>query len=421
MESLSDRGRALQSLVPPSLACAYAARADNYDAATNPSGVIDLSIAENRLSIPALLARLEKIPPPPPAWLLYDASHGSPAFLSALANFFSRRFFPPNSEAPAQSFLATSGAGAALDLLATALCDPGDIVLLPSPSYGGFSRDLCVRAGATLLAVPMGDSNRVTAAAVEAFWGTLQQSRRALVRVMLITSPHNPTGEVLRASEVQALVAWTRKRGIHAIFDEAYACSVYSQRAKFVSVARVLGGNLGNDIHIVWTFSKDFCWSGARAGVIYTQNPALLTALKPALTYLAGVSRQTQWSLTQLLEDTDWVDNFIAENKSVLHRVSSNVKCLLDQNGIPYFPSEAGLFLWIDLRRWLADASMAGEMKLWRSLVDEKVLLTPGNECFGIVPGFFRMCFAAVNEAAFEVALARLTRTALRPLAASPE
>lgn len=415
-ETLSTRGRALQSPGPASLIHAYAARDDQYNEETNPFGTIDLSISENRLSLPALHKKLCDLPPAPPSWLLYDSSHGSPEFLSALADFFTRHFFPPNSKAPPQSFLATSGAGAALDLLATALCDVGDVILIPSPSYGGFSRDLSVRAGAVLLPVPTTEDGRVTASMFQTFWGTMSHSQRSRVRVLLITSPHNPTGEVLLPDEIRALEAWANMQGLHVIFDEAYACSVYAAGKKFCSVAHALDGDLGNKVHIVWTFSKDFCWSGARVGVIYSQNAALLTALKPELTYLAGVSRSTQWAVTKLLDDRKWVDDFMTENLKTLLNVSNKVKTLLDEYEIEYFPAEAGLFLWIDLRPWMKADSVHDEMALWKSLVDEKVLLTPGNECFGLIPGFFRLCFAAVDELCLQVAFKRLTRTVLEPL-----
>lgn len=165
----------------------------------------------------------------------------------------------------------------------------------------------------------------------------------------------------------------------------------------------------------MWTVSKDFCWSGARVGVIYSQNSALLTALKPELTYLAGVSRSTQWAVAKLLEDEAWVDAFIVGNLQKLRDASYRAMMLLKKYRIKYFPAEAGLFLWIDLRNWMSEETVNEEMVLWNRLVDQKVLLTPGNECFASIPGFFRICFAAVDEEYFDVAFQRLI-TVLTPL-----
>ncbi|MES1917483.1 MAG: hypothetical protein MHM6MM_009200 [Cercozoa sp. M6MM] len=64
----------------------------------------------------------------------------------------------------------------------------------------------------------------------------------------------------------------------------------------------------------------------------------------------------------------------------------------------------------VDLRHLLSEQSEAGEMALWRRLLDEcNINLTPGTvSCHCSTPGFFRMCFAAVSDATFDEGMRRL-------------
>lgn len=414
--ALSSRGKALRSSPPPSLKKAYAARADRFST-DNPEGYIDLSVSENSISLPLLHEKLSSLTAPPPSWLLYDSSHGSIPFLKQLARFLTSHFFPKNITASPNNLITASGAGACLDMLTSILCDPGDQVLVQGPTYGGFARDLCKRAQAEIIVAPtdlVTDDmcSRISVQTLHNAWYSAggDQSR---VRMVLVVSPSNPQGEVLSPHVVAGVVKWARARGLHVVFDEAYALSVYSDNRKFCSVAKALDGELGDDVHIVWTLSKDFCWSGGRVGVVYTLNEDVLSALRPALTYLAGVSRQTQWSAAEMLRDEEWATSFVRENRKRLGEARSKVSRMLRNMGVPFFPAEAGLFLWVDLRAWMSGDTRAEEMALWERMASVKVLLTPGNECFATTIGFFRVCFAAVEEEALRVAFERLTENVL--------
>ena len=76
---------------------------------------------------------------------------------------------------------------------------------------------------------------------------------------------------------------------------------------------------------------------------------------------------------------------------------------------IPFLPADAGMFVWIDLRSHLKEATFEGEKALWTGLaMDAKVLFTPGKDCHAREPGFFRVCFAWVPEQALSLAIDRV-------------
>ena len=112
----------------------------------------------------------------------------------------------------------------------------------------------------------------------------------------------------------------------------------------------------------------------------------------------------------QLLEDTAFCAAFFAENQASLRRAYDHCVALCERHGVPYHPADAGLYVWIDLREFLAAPGDAkAERALFHAMLDEaKVLLTPGTDCHAASAGFFRCCYAWVSDAAREEAFRRL-------------
>jgi hypothetical protein len=108
------------------------------------------------------------------------------------------------------------------------------------------------------------------------------------------------------------------------------------------------------------------------------------------------VSAQTQLSLAALLDDTAWLDAFMAEKNARLRAAHAAVSASLTAAGVPHAPACAGMFVWLDLRCALKDggkgATAADERALWSELFegDARLLLTPGADCAAPAPGFFR-------------------------------
>jgi aspartate/methionine/tyrosine aminotransferase len=179
------------------------------------------------------------------------------------------------------------------------------------------------------------------------------------------------------------------------VFDEIYALSVYG-KTPFRSVA-TLRPSLGDHVHIVWAFSKDFAASGLRCGTLVTENRDVMAAVD-ALSYWACVSGDTQFMLGEMISDHAWVDFYVTTMQERLGDAYRSITSCLDAARIPYLPAEAGFFLLIDLRRYLSEPTWAAEDALWRLLLEEaNVNLTPGSACRIGEPGFMRLCFAGVS------------------------
>jgi len=375
-----------------------------WDPTARPDGYIPLCVAENKRRTQALLTALAKYGDIPPHVLGYDAMIGNRGFREHLAAFMGRTFLGRTFEA--ENLAVVAGAGSVLELLFHVIADAGDGVLVPTPSYAGFWADLETRDALTIV--------RVDCASAEGFALTTERLDAAIataecpVSALLFTNPDNPLGRVASRETLLEILSWAEARGIHVVFDEIYALSVFGP-TPFVSAAS-LRPSLGDRVHVVWAFSKDFGASGLRCGVLVSENADVIAAVDQ-LAYWSVCSGHTQYLLSSFVADTAAVDAYVADMRRDLAETHDAVVHALTRAGIPHIPAAAGFFVLCDLRAHLARPTMDAERQLWRRLLDEaNVNLTPGEACRIAEPGFFRLCFAGAELDAVLVAIERIGR-----------
>ncbi len=370
---------------------------DAWHPETNPDGYIALCIAENKLMFDVLGPKMARCRRLDPESMGYDSMIGSSDFRSAVAAFLSRTFI--GGDVDAEHLAVLNGVGSVLELLFYVLCDPGDGVLVPTPSYTGFWPDLETRDQVRIVPVDTTSDEGFRFSVAQLDEAVARADRP--VKAMLFTNPNNPLGQIHDDDEVRTIISWARSRCIHLVLDEIYALSTFGDR-RFRSGASLVE-ELGDLLHVVWGFSKDFSMSGFRSAVLYSENADVLKAID-GLAYWASTSRDTQSMLRQLLSDEAWIDEFLAENRRRLRASYDAVTTTLDAYGVVHLPAEAGLFFLVDVRPMMRDLSWESEDEVWRTLVDDHgVNLTPGIECHNAEPGFLRLVFSAVSiDAAVE-------------------
>ncbi|GAB2271753.1 acetyl-coenzyme A synthetase 2 [Dionaea muscipula] len=228
---------------------------------------------------------------------------------------------------------------------------------------------------------------------------------------------------------LEDIVAFVNKRRIHLICDEIYAATTFSSGpGGFVSVCEVVEAMDASPreeetrsccdrdlIHIVYSLSKDMGLPGFRVGIIYSFNDAVVDAAR-RMSSFGLVSSQTQHMLAAMLSDDMFVNKFLAE---VPKRVAQRHRLFTEgvaRLGISCLKSNACLFVWMDLRHLLDQQRPStlgleeGELALWRLIInDVKINLSPGSSFHCSEPGWFRVCFANMDDdTTVEVALARI-------------
>jgi len=435
----STRGRAAVSLLPSYLADARAV--EQYCPTSNPSGALQLGVAESQLIEDWLVPALNTVPELSADAIYYQPTPGRADFKASFASYIEDLCGLPSGRLDHDGLIVGAGCNAVLENLCFALADAGDAVLIPTPYYAAFEFDLVARAALSVEAVtteayhPEADYDDSTAAldpvmyypnraALDAAYERASLKGNA-PKILLLSHPMNPLGICYPAEVVQECIAWCRERQVHLISDEIYAGSVYGgDDAKFDSALKLADneGSLGPYVHWVYALSKDFCLSGLRVGAAYSENPEIRMPLQK-LNDLCQISSQTQlwtaFTMERRLQDETssssssekWVTAFRRENHKRLKARCTAVSAVLDQYQIPYLRPTAGLFLWMDLSQFLPVGGTPSqrERALYLELVNEfGLLLTPGDSMRNERPGFFRCVFTAASEDEFAIALERL-------------
>lgn len=381
---VSRRAAALTAHAPAIAAAHLRVEQDPYDPQHNPAGYLNLGTAENRLVWDLLSPKLAAAREIGPRDVRYGPLHGSVRLRTATARLLSGTWRTPVDP---NQLVVVSGASAALDVIASILCDPDEAIVVPAPYYSALDVLLTGRSGAKLRPAPLSPASgfALDASAIER---AIVRARKdgVTVRAVAITSPCNPTGNVHPVAALREVLAVAERRDVDVIADEIYANSVFGARP-FVSVLDPLvrEGSRAR-LHVIWGFAKDFGLPGLKVGVLHTEHPEVLAAAT-ALAYFAPVSTHTQALLAGLLDDQDWVAGFLKENQSRLADSYDHAAGCLADRGIPHVRPGAGFTIWADLGRRLP------EHQLWQRMLDEaRVNLIPGAAFGGPEPGWFRLC-----------------------------
>lgn len=204
----------------------------------------------------------------------YSASRGIPKLREAICELYARRFaveLDPEREA-----ITTIGAKEGLAHLLWLLVEPGDVALVPSPSYPIHLYGP-VLAGATVAQVAMGPHEDVLANLGEAY-----ERSRPRPRAMIVSFPHNPTTATVGETFMQRLVDFARERGIIVVHDFAYADVAFDGYVP----PSILQADGAREVAVeLYTLTKGFSMAGWRVGFA-VGNAEIIAALGRLKSYL---------------------------------------------------------------------------------------------------------------------------------------
>jgi aspartate/methionine/tyrosine aminotransferase len=300
--------------------------------------------------------------------LVYSRPAGSDTLRAAIAEM---------QGVPVDSVQVVTGASEALVALMWLATEPGANVIVPLPGFTTFS------------ALPQSlglDTRFYRVRRENNFRIDVDEIKRladAKTKLILVNSPHNPTGATISDADMEELHAFTAQRGIQLVSDEVYH-PIYHGR-KTTSAAR-----LPHAATVIHDLSKAFSIAGVRTGWMIEHDAKRRQHYWTARAYfsicnsttgeiLAEIAirnrdiilRKTQEIATRNLQI---LDRFMAQHRDVLGWISP-------QGGMTAFP-------------WLLSGEDA--RPFCQAAADRGILLAPGD-CFD-VPSHFRLGFAAANE-----------------------
>lgn len=196
----------------------------------------------------------------------YPMMTGVPSLRTAIARKIEKLY--GHSYDPAAEITVTAGATQAL--LSAILCSvrAGDEVIVIEPAYDSYIPAIQLAGG-----IPVTVQMEITAAGYSVPWARVAAAVSKKTRMLIINSPHNPTGSVLRAADIQALRNILHGTDILLISDEVYEHMVYDG-ARHESVCRY--PDLAARAFVVSSFGKTYHVTGWKIG--YVAAPAALSA-----------------------------------------------------------------------------------------------------------------------------------------------
>lgn len=382
-----------------------------WDPETNPSGIVSLGVAENRLMHDILSEHIhQNLALLNHAFTYGDGSSGSNRLRESLSRFLNKHFRPITPIVPAHISI-TNGCSAAVEHLAWAFANPGEGYLLGQPYYGTFIEDITARTGAKVVPVPFHGVDPLCNDAVARYEEAFLKAQAEGTRVagLVLCNPHNPLGRCYSRDTIIGLLKLCEKYQMHFIGDEIYALSVWENTidtgVSFEPFTSCLSIDLAgiiepSRVHIVWGMSKDFGANGIRIGAVISQaNQSLHDALVPVSLY-SSASSISEHAAANILDDHDWVESYIAENKRRLARQYESVVSWAKSKGITYRPGvNAAFFLWVDLGSFYKtlhpDAATDDLNKtIATTLLKHRVFLASGTAFGSEEPGWFRIVFS---------------------------
>jgi alanine-synthesizing transaminase len=292
----------------------------------------------------------------------YSASKGITKLRVAITDWYKRRFdvdIHPEKEA-----IATIGAKEGLSHLVLATVRPGDVVLVPNPTYPIHSASVVI-AGGNLVSIPLTpgrdffeDLKRIT------------EYIRPRPHMLIISFPHNPTTMVVDLEFFQRVVEYAKKNEVWIIHDFAYADLVFDGYVA-PSFLQVPGAK---DVGVeLFSLSKSYNMPGWRVGFA-VGNQRLIYALTRIKSYLDyGVFQPIQIaSIIALNGPYDCVEQIVGtykERRDALCRGLHNVGWRVE-------PPKGTMFVWARIPKKFRHL---GSIEFAKMLIREaKVAVSPG-------------------------------------------
>ena len=272
----------------------------------------------------------------------YPPGPGVPALRQAVADH-QRRFH--GLAVDPETVLVTTGATEAIAAAVLALCEPGDEVVTFEPYYDSYAATIAL-AGAVLRPVALRPVVLGPVASTGTFGFDPDELRRAFsarTRLVLVNTPHNPTGAVFDAAQLTLIGELAAEAGAIVVTDEVYEHMVYDGR-RHVPMAALPG--MAERTLTISSAGKTFSVTGWKIGWVHgpAELVAALRAVKQFLTFVSGAPFQPAVARALALPD-----GFYTELAASLQRKRDLLVDGLRSAGLTVYPPAGTYFVITDV------------------------------------------------------------------------
>ena len=346
-----------------------------FDLVSQTEGVISLGVGEPDYVTPWHIREecfysLER------GYTMSTSNAGHPALREEIAAYQKKKIGVEYS--PTNEILVTVGVSEAVDLALRVLVEPGDEVLVPEPSFVSYAPGATLAYGKAVL-VPTYDQDEYRLRP-----DILEKYISPRSKVLVLAYPNNPTGGVMGAQDLQALVDIIIKHDLLVISDEIYCELTY--QGEHVSIASFPG--MRDRTLVMNGFSKAYAMTGWRIGYA-CGNQDLISAMTRVHQYtimcapIMGQKAAIEALRNGKTEMLKMVSDYNNRRKIILKGFQEiGLDCFEPKGAFYCFPS-------------IKISGMSSEEFCEKLLVEEQVAVVPGNAFGSNGEGFVRCCYAA--------------------------
>lgn len=207
-----------------------------------------------------------------------------------------------NVDANVSQILVTVGAIEGLSAAVMSVIDPGDEVILPSPTYSTHIRQVIIASGKPVL-IPLREENEFALNIAD-----IKKAITPKTKAIMYCSPSNPTGTVFTENQLRQLAEIVLENNLMVITDEAYEYFVYDNNKHF-SIASI--PEIRRNVVSCYTFTKTYAMTGWRVGYLLADEELIpqITKAHIPLAICAPVVSQYA-ALAALKGSQDCVEKF---------------------------------------------------------------------------------------------------------------
>jgi len=296
-----------------------------------------------------------------------------------------------------ENVLIVAGAQSGMFAAAQVLLGPGDAVIVPSPRYVTYEA-LFGAAGAEIIDVPLRPENGFHLEPAD-----LAAALRPNVRGIVLTTPNNPTGTVMRSNEVEAVADLARRHDLWVLTDEVYARLAHE--GPHISPAGLPG--MAERAITVCSLSKSHAMTGFRIGWVVGPTNFIEHLTRLVLCMVYGSPPFIQAAAIEAIEGDQSAQEtmaaaYKARGRLVFERLnqSPHLKC---------HRPEGGMFVMVDVR----PSGMSAEEFSEHLFVEERVTALVGDAFGPEAAGHLRLSMT-YDLPVLEEACRRILRVAER-------
>jgi methionine transaminase len=316
----------------------------------------------------------------------YAPMPGVPALLKRISgkiDYLYSRYYSPQDE-----IVITSGATQALFTAISTVINPGDEAIIIEPAYDSYAPTVIANGGIPVFIKP-NDNFRIN-------WTEVENKFNDKVKLLIINSPHNPSGKIISTEDIMHLESLSGKYSFIIISDEVYEHIIFDNHHHIsISSSEILSQRA----FVISSFGKTFHTTGWKVGYCCAPKVLMDEFKKLHQFTVFAVNTPVQHAYAEYLKNEKF---YLSLNSFYQHKRDLFLKAITGSS-FSYKPSEGTYFQLLDYTR----ISSMDDMDFCKYLIMEKgvaaIPLSPfisgGNR-----RKLIRICFAKRGEVLIQAA-----------------